>query len=132
MKQQRKKIHEHAVVQALIKHADKRSYGGLQTSLPNTYTWVTTALLIQLKRGWQYLKSQLVNQNWILLGSELTVHVFNIVNLLNIVQGHEAGETLVADSNEDRNHMRYAFGKVSIWFNPHSLMNILLLALIME
>ena len=76
----------------------------------------------------------LVNQNWILLDSELTVHVFNNDALLNNMQQHPEVDTLILFLNggSQELHIVGHFGGINVWYNPNSLAKILALVQIMD
>ena len=80
------------------------------------------------------LANQLVNQNWILLNSESTIHIFNNAALLTNIQHHLEGNTLKVFLNGGSQvlHMMEHFGGIDVWYNPDSLANILWLAQIID
>ena len=69
----------------------------------------------------------LFDQNWILLNSESTIHVFNNATMLTNMQHHPGGKTLMVCLNggSQESHMVGHFGNIDIWYNPDSLANIL-------
>ena len=85
---------------------------------------------VQLKTSFLHL----VNSHWILLKSGLTIHVFNNTNLLNNVQEHLDGETLVLNSSRGLQELQMVglVGNIELWCNPHYFANILSLALIID
>ena len=75
-----------------------------------------------------------INPNWILLDSESSEHIFMNKNLLEDVETTTDGEVLKLFSNGGSidTNQKGKFGNLTVWYNPHSLANILSLALVTE